>query len=248
MRRAFCSSMLAAVMLFSASRALAIGFGMYGEWSAGGQTLDFYDGFQVWNYVVPPPGMTWQPTITAYAPEMSMDQSQWSLGFVLDTNVAKNRVFAYRLEVGYERATKSADSTPYALGYPFPVFVFPTGATGDVIGNGLLLNNTFAFGVWRRERFKLWLGPAVRLGFQSYEYPTGQNGPEFVTGLGVRAGFNYHVSRRITTSITFGYTYVGRFGDTSSISGEGNSYAQYGNMFGINAAVLFRSAGDQYVR
>ena len=67
------------------------------------------------------------------------------VGFVLDTNVARDRIFNYRLVGGFEYA-----ATDW------------TGAEGFNLYGGSI-TNTFGFGIWRGPRFRLYLGPDIRL-------------------------------------------------------------------------------------
>lgn len=241
---------VALLLLFPASQASAVSFGVYGEWSTGSQSFDFIDGIDL-------DVAYWTPGCDSfctqlYVPGTDFDQSQWSLGALLDTNVAKDSLFGYRLEIGYERATKQANGAVYQTLFNTGNLAFSANTIPDVIGNGFEINNIFAFGVLRRERFKLWLGPNLRLGFQAYQYPLLGTGYEFSAGAGVRAGVNYHVSDRVSLSLTAGYTYVGRVGAVPFGNASGrfddSGYTQGGNMFGINLAVILRGAGDQFTR
>jgi len=245
------SLLLVSLLLLPAGRALAVSFGVYGEWSTGSQTFGFIDGIDVKPpWTIDP--TTNEPNWSLYVPDSTFDQSQWSLGALIDTNVARDSLFGYRLEIGYERATKEGVPSIYQPLYSSGQLAFSATTYPDVVGNGLEINNIFAFGVLRREQFKLWMGPNVRLGFQAYQYPLLGTSYEFSAGLGVRTGVNYHVNERISLSLTLGYTYVGRFGgvpygNVSGIWGD-SGYTQGGNMFGINTAIIFRGAGDQFRR
>jgi hypothetical protein len=70
-------------------------------------------------------------------------------GFVLDTAVASNELFNYRLNAGYENVIES--------GFPF----FKKYSV-----NRITVSNAFGFGVVRIKYLRVWVGPQVELGCQ----------------------------------------------------------------------------------
>jgi hypothetical protein len=70
-------------------------------------------------------------------------------GFVLDTAVASNELFNYRLNAGYENVIES--------GFPF----FQKYSV-----NRITVSNAFGFGIVRIKYLRVWTGPQVELGCQ----------------------------------------------------------------------------------
>jgi hypothetical protein len=70
-------------------------------------------------------------------------------GFVLDTAVASNELFNYRLNAGYENVIES--------GFPF----FQKYSV-----NRIAVSNAFGFGIVRIKYLRVWTGPQVEFGWQ----------------------------------------------------------------------------------
>jgi hypothetical protein len=157
------------------------------------------------------------------------DRDQYGVGFLLDTNASKDTLFNYRLNVGYQR-TNEVDR--------------PTGQQLNL--NGLMIRNTFGFGLVRTERMRFFLGPVIRLGFQFPD--TGSSGVDvfdFDAGVGVALGLNFHVgdSLSLTVGPVYEYLAIVRFPsgtDVALISGE--------HVLSVNLGIMFRSASDRFVR
>ena len=108
-----------------------------------------------------------------------IDYNIYAVGISIDTNVAKNRLFNYRLNVGYQWDEFSA--------------------------RGLSLDNVFGFGVLRTRAVRLWLGPSIRLGADSIG---GTSRVQLVAGGGAALGVNLHTGNVGSAAITLGYQYV----------------------------------------
>ena len=114
------------VTLFFVSNASALGLGFYGSFGSGSGEWEV-DPEDAPDYTV------------------DTDNEHRGLGFVLDTAVAKDKVFNYRLQVGLDK-WEEEDSA----GNKFEI-------------DGFVVDNDFGFGVFRRENFRLWLGPELRI-------------------------------------------------------------------------------------
>lgn len=99
--------------------------------------------------------------------------------FILDTAVAKDKVFNYRLGLGYEKET------------------FDVG-TREV--GRFALTNTFGFGVLRTEAVRLWLGPQIFFAYGSDDtYHDLDAGAAFVLGT------NFAVGPVVSLGLELGY-------------------------------------------
>ena len=123
------------------------------------------------------------------------DFNTYSVGFSLDTNVSKNRLFNYRLNVGYQWSNFS---------------------------DGLSLDNAFGFGVLRNRHVRLWIGPSVRLGVDSIN---SSPFVDLLAGGGAVFGVNFHTGNAGSAAFTLGYQYlyigtVNTINETSTGSGD----------------------------
>ena len=93
------------------------------------------------------------PTIPSHLPQLHIVLSVHTSAqhvdtvgfeFVLDTAVARNTVFNYRLNLGYEKF-ESKDA--------------------DLDMESIIVDNTFGFAAFRNKVVRLWLGPQVRFSY-----------------------------------------------------------------------------------
>lgn len=139
MRRAINLICIAALMcVFTASPVLAIGLGVYGNYSMGQYHWDFKNSSN---------------TLYKYGYEDFIDRvstneehSCYGGGILLDTAVAKDKLLNYRLGIGYDRNTHYS----YTL---------------DLKLNRIIISNTFGFGIIRHDDMRLWLGPQLRFSY-----------------------------------------------------------------------------------
>ena len=133
--------MMAALFVFSAlmcaANAHAFGIGPYVEFASGSGSFN-EDGGQLY--------MT--------GDDGDIDVGVAGFGVVMDTNLSRNRVFNYRLSLGYN-----------TLDYP-----------DEIDGWRVSLDNTFGFGIVKTDRFRLWIGPQLHLSYGKMEIPLYENG------------------------------------------------------------------------
>lgn len=134
------------------------------------------------------------------------------IGLALDTAVAEDTLFNYRLQLGYARVSFEH---------------------GDTDGNRFEMRHIFGFGVLRTKEVRLWLGPQIGLYYddESYASYVGANiGP----ALGVNVQFGPVVSLAVTA--------FGGYGAYTNTSRNDDSSKDHGTEWqaGVNLAVLFR--------
>jgi len=178
----------------------------------------------------------------------------FALGFVMDTNVARDSLFNYRLNVGFRYATGQYD--------------FERNDYYET--RGFVLRNTFGFGVLRRERVRLWLGPAMDIELNDREANfTRHDAVEARIAFGPELGVNWHVSDRVSLGLTAGYHYTFGSGtqtkedyddeDTCPADEKAppsicltldlpdfNSYSIREHVVSVKLSVLFRTPGDVF--
>ena len=157
-----------------------------------------------------------------------------SIGFALDTAVAQDKLFNYRMNLGYEHINEKSGGTT------FQKF------------NGGSFENIFGFGVYRSKLMRVWLGPAVRLGVGVLDKDsTGVSFPGNVINLtaggGLSAGINVHTGNIGSASFTLGYQYAyqGRFTTGGGVGIP--SYLQGRDQrVNFNFAYFFRGKGERF--
>lgn len=99
------------------------------------------------------------------------------IGLSWDTAVAEDRLFNYRMNLGYEKFKLEnhwGDTDKFS---------------------GLILENTFGFRLHADENMRLWTGPQV---------VTGLYDNDFAIGLGFSLGANWHLADQKSVAVTIG--------------------------------------------
>ncbi len=128
---------------------------------------------------------------------------------ILDSAVARPAVFNYRLTAGKEINTASNDS--YALYY-----------------SGLAMTHTFGFALAQGERYRVWLGPQLKLALydtfaEDSDLGTANSYDGFLRGYGggLIVGYNLNLHKPVSLSFTGGTRYMhyqGHFDDDGRTS------------------------------
>ena len=189
------------------TQAMAVGKGFYLQAGAGSASWDAEDDFHSWSF--------------------DSDTSHAGFGFVLDTAVAKDKLFNYRFQIGYEQFEDK-----------------PTGSSRKLKMDSLVIDQDFGFGLVRNDRIRFWLGPELRVSF-SGGTPDGYSDFDVVLfglGLGPVMGINVHTNSRLSLGFKVGYmamTYTGVGDDTSSANNDVDYNVDEGYTF-VNFSMLFR--------
>ena len=172
-----------------------------------------------------------------YAYDFDADMAILGLGFVLDTTVARDSLFNYRLQIGYENVAYKLDHERWGK--------------SDIALNGLAITNDLGFGVLRTNFMRLWLGPEIRL---SYGLGSMDEGPRqydiYFMGLGIGpvVGANFHIGQSLTLAAKLSYLLEGYLG-AGTYEGDydfdDEVYTASGSTIYLNFSVLFR-LGDTY--
>jgi hypothetical protein len=177
--------------------------------------------------------------------DRDFDSDKFGFGFALDTNLAQNRLFNYRLTIGYQRTDRDLDDFD---------LIGPFADLDNLDGDGFSFNNAFGFGLWRGPRHRLWAGPAIRLGVDVFDVDTNLINTDvdivdFSVGGGPVIGLYLHAGQNVTVGLTAGYQYLyvaeivdvdtGGFHDTDAFDG-------HEHLVSVNVTVFFRTAPDQF--
>lgn len=174
------------LLICSAPDASAIGFGFYGTLGKG--TLKFDDGW-------------WASQVHSNSRE---DTVLLGTGMVLDTAVARNHVFNYRLNLGYEKLKIDFDQK------------FENDRLESVV-----IDQDFGFAVYKSDTGRIWFGPEQRI-FFSHD--------EFGMGIGPVLGINLHTSREASLALKLGFLFSG-FVDFSDYEKESHAFLNLAILF-----------------
>jgi hypothetical protein len=203
------------IFAFMMNSAQAIGLGLYGTWQVGPTDWEFDD-----------------TDDSGFIFDYSGDTSRVGGGFVLDTAVAKDKLFNYRLNIGVETFVSDLDELAVEM---------------DL--SGVAIDNTFGFGVMRGDTVRLWLGPRLRLGFFD-----GDVQPEIApntdiylleVGLGGVFGANFNIGSTVTLGLTTGYMYSGYGGIVEGVSDEDVTLTGDGGRVFLSGVLIFRMGADR---
>ncbi len=164
------------------------------------------------------------------------DASHFGINFVFDSNVAKNRVFNYRLNFGVEFFNHE-----YEYDYYDYYWDYNTWGTGSVEGIKIVTDHTFGFGIVKTSVVRLWLGPNVRFGFIAADESSGISLGGGLTALGL----NFNFGPVFTLGLEAGYLFnVDIFFDDviyeETYYYYESSSAGLSNMFVAKLSILFR--------
>jgi hypothetical protein len=128
---------------------------------------------------------------------LNFSSNDLGVGLTLDTAVARDRLFNYRLNINYQHAWFDPSSPD-----------LPT--INEFEYDGFEIDNVFGFGVMRRKGLRWWLGPGIRLAAGRALLRAGggasvQSLPQFDVGAGIVTGVNLHWGKHFSLGATLGY-------------------------------------------
>lgn len=148
------------------------------------------------------------------------DSTSLAIGYVFDTDPDPSKTFNYRLHVGLISHDLEDDY-------------------GDTLESiGIYAENIFGFALIKKEDFRWWAGPLVRLGFYSGEidkYDLDVKYAEFAFGLAT--GMNFMAGNTII-SPSLGVRFTGYAGEGDSFGYTEDFVASSTNLF-LNLSLLF---------
>jgi hypothetical protein len=109
---------------------------------------------------------------------------------IIDTAVAKNRLFNYRLNISIDTFTVYQDRFFRNVSYTV---------------NRLTWANTFGFGLWRSRYVRLWAGPQIALSYQFSNRADRVLDTYMYSKIGPVIGANFHTGEFTTVSVELGF-------------------------------------------
>ena len=204
------SPLIVVVFLLVASPVYSVGFGLFVN---GGNAKSSWDGDFI---------------------NSDSDGQHLDFGFSIDTNLATDRLFNYRMELG--RAYWEIDNV--------------NNLSGDADLDGLMLNQDFGFGGLVSDSVRLWLGPELRLTYLNDERdgisPTDFD--LFGLGFGAAVGANINFPGRLTLAAKGGYVMMNYYGNGPNWDGgtwQKSDYSVDENLVYFGLSVFFRTKSDR---
>ncbi|MFZ5572258.1 MAG: hypothetical protein ACOZF0_17810 [Thermodesulfobacteriota bacterium] len=215
--------LLVAVYAFHLPEASAIGLGFYGDVNIqdgsgdhSAEPDDYYNGRDEYRF--------------------ETDDDNRSIGFVLDTALARNVPFNYRLNLGYGEWKWKNESG------------------GKLELDTYTMDHTFGFRLYQDRLIRLWIGPQLRLSVSEGDFidSSGVKDRDYeysYVGIGVAPviGVNFNPGDHITASLTIGYRFMRYYGDDDYKGGPDADYDYYESKYEndekqvfMNLAFFFR--------
>ncbi len=112
----------------------------------------------------------------------------------------------------------------------------------DLKLGGLMISNSFGFGIVRTDGFRLWMGPEIRLA-----WPKGSDSLNdydfFGGGVGPVLGMNFNLPGTVTFAVKAGYLFMNYEGDSTTSFYDLDIKER---LIYVNIGILFRSPGDVF--
>lgn len=172
------------------------------------------------------------------------DASQIGINFIFDTNVAKQSVFNYRLNVGVEFFNHDWEYEYYYYDYYYGYSSYDY-LYGTNEGIRIVTDHTFGFGIVKSRVVRLWLGPTVRFGYITGDYA----GITLGGGLTL-LGLNFNMGPVFTLALEAGYLFdadiyfdgveIDEYSYNAGTWVYESSDAGINNMFVAKLSILFR--------
>lgn len=214
--RSLLLALAAGLLCLPPTHADAAGFGAFLEYLNGNGDIDFDGdfGFDKEDY----------------------ESNKFGVGFALDTNLAQDKLFNYRLTIGYQHTERDFD-------HSWPL------ADDTIKADGASINNVFGFGVWRTPSLRLWLGPSVRVGVDVFDPDVDDvDVVDVYGGFGGALGLNYNIGEHLTLGLSAGYQYMflGEIIHVDAFVNDDETYSGNEHLVGLNFTVFFRTASDHF--
>lgn len=194
----------ATLSLFATSAAQGAGFGGYVDYSNSDGEIDL-----------------------DFLGDVDHETDRLGFGFIFDTNVARDRLFNYQLQVGYQHGWRE-----YDLG-------------GDIDSDGFTMNHAFGFSPLRTNTVRLWMGPAVRFSLESYDVSGLDTFIDVSGGAGPAVGLNVHMGPKVSAGLLLSYQYM-LIGEILEDSGDSESFDGGEHLVTVGISLMFRTASDKY--
>ncbi|MBW2387875.1 MAG: hypothetical protein JRG89_05500 [Deltaproteobacteria bacterium] len=231
--------------------ARAGGYGLYLEADFSDASIDKQFSFSEQGFIFSDPNFSFSDEKT----DVGFEAAMGGIGFIYDTNVARDEPLNYRVKMGFRVGRrKPDDKTPISIPGQVPI---ADDMTGNEVNNpitfkpktetilGLTLNHTLGYGFMRRPSFRIWAGPTMRINVDWYGATTDLDIVDVSVGGGPEIGFNYHLSDQLSlsTSLAYNYLYISEHFETT---GEDRRLEGSQHLLALSVSLLFRTESDRW--
>jgi hypothetical protein len=210
-------SIVCFLFLISPAFSFAAGLGVYGSFDLGqARVTDKGSDLFLWE-------------LTLYERKFWMRQERTDFGLVVDTTIAKDSLFNYRLNIGAGFGQVGVKKTQRELYFGILDYGNPSIRAKYVFRIfDIQMFHSFGFGIVRTPLFRLWVGPQF-----GYGYADGGYG-EVYFKLGPIIGLNFHVSEVVTLFFDAGFRLHTAVAKIPSFFTGYSAFANVGILFRIN--------------
>lgn len=155
--------------------------------------------------------------------DLDTDIERNGFGFVIDSAVANDRVFNYRLNIGiYNWSEEFEDDSEYDI-------------------DGFMMSHDFGFGVLRNKYVRLWLGPEIRFAFGNGDDDDndGYDVEILSFGAGPVLGLNVHLGPVVSLGFKTGYLFEAVYGNADAFN-ESIDFSGRDTMYFATLSLIFR--------
>lgn len=221
-------------LFFTTSNSYSIGLGFNIPLSSGSASYDISNG-----------------------PSWDADHTGLGLGFTMDTRLAENKIFNYRLNFAYHNMQSDADNAKAFFNNNNSINF---GYNQSI--HKIMFDNTFGFGFLRTNFMRMWAGPQFRLGFaigsgdaDCYYCPSTDklniNSYNYGLGLAPVLGLNFNLGSVVSLCADMGYRWsiIGGYAEfdfiesswgSSMVSTHTEPILSFENEFFVNLSLIFR--------
>ena len=163
-----------------------------------------------------------------------------TFGVLYDSAPSRDKLFNYRMTLGWDIATDVTVRKGTILGVDFPIDI----DLDESSNYGFGWKNTFGFGIIRTDFIKWWAGPALNLNFNYWD-SNGTKAATFGIGGGAETGVNIHIAPKYSICLGGGILW-NAFGYGIGLNDEMGSFV-WGNgpFYFIQVAGLYHTGEDQ---
>lgn len=175
------------------------------------------------------------------------------VGFIYDSNVARDEPINYRIKIGYRHGRRKwDDETDIGIpsaGEPDDVGVSaPTIITFEPKSKwvpGLTFNQTVGYGFIRTPLYRVWAGPTLRLDVDWYGVATNLDVVDLAVGGGPELGINYHLNDHLSlsASLSYNFLYIAEHFETT---GTDRRLQGSQHLLALTVSLLFRNESDRW--
>lgn len=173
--------------------------------------------------------------------DLNTESDEVGIGLVFDTNLARDRLFNYRLYASLAFVDEE---------------VGQAGLENQVQGTNVSLDQTFGFGFIRTPSVRVFIGPSLHLGIGRIDDHIDVSGfrenyerTSVTAGLGPELGVNFNVGRHLTVSTSAFVRYGFQVQSFQRLFDEGGSDGDFvgGDLrAGLVTSVFFRFGDDDF--